>query len=331
MADTGRIAMLSLKRKSIEDHHHYHRHYSAADEGSAVMQCVSSVTESDAYFKRMKPTANPQLVSRSSPNDLAALSEPPISPQTSRPGLHSLLATLDRSQLQDLVASLVEQHPQLDSDVRGLMPALSIPHAKHTLLELERRLNETFPYSRWGPDRCSDYAFNRVAPALAALQDSLVFHLDYFTEPRAGREPEGLAIDASYPVDALAYLHLATEVVHRLPVWQNPSHNLETRIELYRRLARQWRLVLVEIGRRLRDQGRLYGTTLVSEWARNLGHHCRECNGDHGFSDAYEELKIQLGWLVGLYPATIPSSHPEELTTTEVDYGFPKTKRDLLF
>ena len=218
-------------------------------------------------------------------------------PLHSESQIQDLMQTLDKEQLVSLVVSLVTRHPGIKDAVAALIPRPSLDSVTNALLAAEKRLSEAFPYSKLGPDR-SDYAYNRVKPHIEELQAMLTHYMDFFTLPRAF--PSHLQHE--YPALAFGYLHVATSVVHRLPIWQNEERNSETRSSILERLGRHWCLVVAEVGRRARDEGKVFGSTTVGEWARNLHLHTVELKGAYGFTEAFIDFRRQLGWIIGLDP-----------------------------
>ncbi|KAI8930066.1 Cut8 six-helix bundle-domain-containing protein [Entophlyctis helioformis] len=206
-----------------------------------------------------------------------------------------LLHSLDRDQLIKLLVSVMAVHPDAQPTVAALMPRPTLESVSAILAAHEKRLFDSFPYSKFGPDR-SDYSFNRVRPHLDELRDAIVQYLDFFTLPASYPG----ALQHEYAASAFGFLHLATSLVHRLPLWQNEQHNTDTRSALYDRLGRYWRLVVGEVSRRARDEGKVYGSFAVGEWARNLHLHAAETKNAFGFGEAYDDFRRMLGWVIGL-------------------------------
>lgn len=78
------------------------------------------------------------------------------------------LATLSTSQLINLIDTLVDSHPELADDIADLVPRPTIASVQPLFGSLETKLQESFPYTKWGPSR-DDYSFNRVKPVLEEL------------------------------------------------------------------------------------------------------------------------------------------------------------------
>ena len=73
---------------------------------------------------------------------------------------------------------------------------------------------------------------------------------------------------------------------------------------LYDKLGEGWRAAAVEVGRKVKEEGKLYGAAVIGEWARNLNMHSTVVKGGHGFGRAWEEFRRELGWLIGLNQET---------------------------
>lgn len=78
------------------------------------------------------------------------------------------IGTLTNAQLINLVNTLVDSHPSLAEDIGNLVPRPTVASVQPYLAALETKMQESFPYTKWGPGR-DDYSFNRVKPALDEL------------------------------------------------------------------------------------------------------------------------------------------------------------------
>ncbi|KAG0209641.1 Tethering factor for nuclear proteasome sts1 [Mortierella sp. GBA30] len=197
--------------------------------------------------------------------------------------VNKLIAPLSRSQLVNLISTLVEGHPQLLEDITNLVPRPTVAAVQPMLASLETKLQEAFPYTKWGPGR-DDYSFNRVKPALEELVETLVDYTNHFTSP-----PE-------FPTTSFSFLHIATEVCYRLPTWDNAVNN-EHKTNLYKTLEEYWIKAIQDASSKL-EEGKMYGQLTVQEWAKNLEQH--NINSQGMFSSAIEEFKAKLGWIIGI-------------------------------
>lgn len=198
--------------------------------------------------------------------------------------LSKLLDTMDKPQLVSLLTKLIESNSSIQADVASHIPRPTLASAQTILANLETKLQATFPYTKWGPSR-DDYSFNRIRPILEDLVETTLDLAAHFC---------GVDEHAS---TAFAYLHHATSLAHRLPRWENEMHE-KLRLDLYSRLEKFWKKAILEAGHRAVDQGRIYGASAVTEWAKNLVSHDQESEG--AFGDAVRLFVDKLGWIVGI-------------------------------
>ncbi|KAJ3033119.1 hypothetical protein HK097_004971, partial [Rhizophlyctis rosea] len=223
--------------------------------------------DSDSFtpIKRFRPLPNTLTNNGISPqqNHQTQPSQPPPTHIT------RLLPTLDRTQLLQILTTLLSNHPTLEPTITSLIPRPTLQTTTTLLTRLEQTLTTSYPYSKHGPDTTSDYAFNRVRPHLQDLKEVITHHIDHYTNPSS--YPQHLSHE--YSANAFGYLHLATTMVHRLPTFQSEQHNLEIKGFLYDKLGEGWRAAAVEVGRKVKEEGKIFGAAVVGEWARNLNMH----------------------------------------------------------
>ncbi|KAI8905009.1 Cut8 six-helix bundle-domain-containing protein [Gorgonomyces haynaldii] len=208
--------------------------------------------------------------------------------------LGDVLQTLEKQQLIDIINALVNAEPQLQGHIATLLPRPTLKHVQQLLLNLEKQLMESFPYSKFGPDR-SEYSYNRVRPHFMELRNSIFQYLDFFC--LLSSYPPN--VQHEYAGDSFAYLHTCTLITHRLPIWENHQHNQEQSHPIYEKLGKYWRHTISETAKSVRD-GKFYGSTIVGEWAHNLALHCNELQGKYGFQEAWDEFRKAFGWMLGL-------------------------------
>ncbi|KAF8928062.1 Cut8 six-helix bundle-domain-containing protein [Dissophora ornata] len=252
----------SLKRKPSED---IDSPMPSSGPASPSDSGSDSSSLDHAKVKRVRTTA--QLVSK-------------------KKSVSKLIATLSASQLISLVDTLVDSHPSLAEDIANLVPRPTVASVQSLLNSLETKLQEAFPYTKWGPGR-DDYSFNRVKPALEELVETLLDYTNHFTSP-----PE-------FPTTSFSFLHIATEVCHRLPNWDSAANN-ELKKNLYKSMEEFWIKAIRDAGSKLQE-GKIYGHVTVQEWAKNLEQHNNTSQGM--FSSAIEEFKTKLGWIIGIQQA----------------------------
>ncbi|BFZ61842.1 Tethering factor for nuclear proteasome sts1 [Saitoella coloradoensis] len=189
--------------------------------------------------------------------------------------LPRLLSSLDNTQLQSIILGLTERHPQLLSEVQSLAPRPTITSSISVLHRLEAAVREAFPY---GGDPAGDYAYNRVRPFLNDLLSALMDYTPHFLPPHE-----------SYFDTSLSFLDEATHIIHRLPNWSNPLHNISKR-QAYEEMCGAWICVL-------RDAiTKSSGVGLVSGgWVEKVEEHNEVAGGRLG--SVVEYLRGEVGWL----------------------------------
>jgi hypothetical protein len=217
--------------------------------------------------------------------------------------LKRILETLEKDDLLTIITTLVADNPGLEGPVAALLPRPTLSSASSHIQQCQKRLDASFPYSRFGQDR-SDYAFNRVRPHLNELTELISLYLTYFTEPSS--YPPDQAHE--YPSVAFGFLKLAGKFCGTLPTWQTEEHTLETKSNLYSLISGAWKIAIAEISRRMRDEGRMYGASLVGEWYRDLLTESNGLQGSSGFVEALQEFHANLGWVIGIGPAPTQTS-----------------------
>ncbi|KAI9664531.1 MAG: Tethering factor for nuclear proteasome sts1 [Bathelium mastoideum] len=189
--------------------------------------------------------------------------------------LPRLLETLDADSMRSLLQTICDRHPTIGAEVVATAPRPSVPAALAVLAQYSRSLQAALPF---GNRPSSDYAYNRVRHALAALLDALRDYTPHFLPPH----------EAQASV-SLEYLHGATDIVHSLPHWDNAQHN-RYKTDAYEEIGRAWALVIREAAKRGGGIQLQYGG-----WDRKLMEH-NEQSG-RKMEEAVQELRSSLGWL----------------------------------
>jgi hypothetical protein len=228
------------------------------------------------------------------------------------PRIEDLLSNLEKDQLIAILTSLAT-NTDTHSQIVGLMPRPTLEHITQILLRLEKKVADSFPYSKFGPDR-SDYSYNRVKSSLEDLKLEISQYLDFFV--LSSSYP--LSLEHEYPVQAYQYLHFVTSLVHRFPIWENQSNNLLTKSFMYDKLAMYWKMLVSETCKSV-NNGKVYGSAVVGEWAHNLMLHTTEVRGQYGFEDVWTEFKKNLGWILGW------DSGPFTMVAGRSTYDFEKS------
>jgi len=220
-----------------------------------------------------------------------------------KPKIEGVLQSLEKEQIIDILSNLLDKNPKLSQDILSLIPRPTLKSVTNQLQAAEKKLNNSFPYTKWGADR-SDYSFNRVKPNLMELIELTVHYLKYFTNTAN----YGEELEREYPVLSIGYLEYATQLALRLPVWNQNYHNEMTRDYLLKEIGKAWERVINEIGQRVQN-GKVYSSSLVGEWIKSLIKFSNELHGNYGFAESVKLFKEKLGWLIGLYPTTGDTSY----------------------
>lgn len=223
-----------------------------------------------------------------SPSNSPAFTPRPLPPtrqtKRSRPNvsgrplsLPRLLETLDTDSLRSVLQSMCDRHPELVSEVVHTSPRPSVSSSLQVLGGYQSSLQSAFPL---GGNASSDYAYNRVRPHLSNLLDALNDYTPHFLPPN---EPQTST--------SLSYLDGVTDIIHRLPRWDTPQHNLDKEAA-YEEIAKAWVLVIREASKRGGGIQLQYGG-----WDQKLAKHNQTAGGK--LQDAVNELSSGLGWIGG--------------------------------
>ncbi|CAG8590341.1 2681_t:CDS:2 [Gigaspora margarita] len=271
---------------------HYRERVTPAGAGAAeVSPKIIGKRKASAYDfdesmgESKSPPTSPRMVSHSTQEmekEYSLVKRTKMSNEKEFP-LSKLLATLDKPQLLSLINNLIDTHPNLQSEIASNIPRPTIQSVTNILTSLEKKYQDSFPYTKWGHSK-DDYSFNRVKPALLELKGAILDYAAHFTSPD------------EFPINTFTFLHLATNYTHRLPDWDNSTHN-ELKHEIYVKLDDFWKKAIINAASKLRE-GKLYGQTVVNEWVKNLAQHDRDSNGM--FRQAIDEFTQKLGWIIGL-------------------------------
>ncbi|EEH37314.1 nuclear envelope protein Cut8 [Paracoccidioides lutzii Pb01] len=224
----------------------------------------ASPSNSPALAPRPLPTA--RQIKRPRPN----ISGRPLP-------LSRLLETLDTDALRSVLRSMCNRHPELETEVVHTAPRPSVSSALQVLSNYESTLQSSFPL---GGNSSSDYAYNRVRQHITNLLDALNDFTPHFLPP-----------NESQVSTALNYLDGATEILHRLPRWDTPQHNLEKDVA-YEEIAKAWIVVIREAGKRGGGIQLQYGG-----WDLKLSKHNQTAGGK--LQDAINVLSSSLCWMGG--------------------------------
>ncbi|KAF3906197.1 hypothetical protein ABW20_dc0101300 [Dactylellina cionopaga] len=235
--------------------------------------------DSQDNYDRMSasPTTSPNLANRNipaQPTQYRNLKRARTG-VTGRPlPLSRLLETLDSNGLKAILRSLCERHPQLTAEITALAPKPTVGSSLSLLHNYENTLRQSFPY---GGNPEGEYAYNRVKPALLELLDALSEYTPHFLPPNEQSLPNGFE-----------FLDGATDIIHRLPNWENPIHNHHKNIA-YEEISKAWILVLKETAKRGGGISLQY-----DGWDGKLQRHNEQSGGR--LESTILELRSALGW-----------------------------------
>lgn len=100
------------------------------------------------------------------------------------------------------------------------------------------------------------------------------------------------------PSVIFSFLKLASDLGHRLPEWEHEPHN-QIKKEFYEKLAQHWNHA-IELAAQKMEEGKLFGQSLVTEWATELQRHNQISHG--AFESSIALFKNKLGWALGIGP-----------------------------
>ena len=222
------------------------------------------------------PSNSPSTAPRSLP--IQRQTKRPKSGLTGRPlALPRLLETLDADSLRDILKTICEHHPSIGSEVVTTAPRPSVSSALDVLKKYESALQASFPF---GGNSTSDYAYNRVRQSLLALLDALTDFTPHFLPP-----------NETQATQSLSFLDGATDVIHRLPNWDNFQNNLHKQ-NAYEEMSKAWTMVFREAAKRAGGIQLQYGG-----WDQKLAKHNQQAHGK--LQEAVSELNTILRWTGG--------------------------------
>ncbi|KAL8718247.1 MAG: hypothetical protein Q9225_004585 [Loekoesia sp. 1 TL-2023] len=256
---------------------------------------MSYNTPSSTGRKRKAEDEEPQADDRMSTSPSPSLHQRPLPAQRItkrlRPGttgrplpLSRLLETLDTDSLRTVLETICQRHPGLGAEIEQTAPRPSVPSALAVLKHYEAALQAAFPF---GGNQTSDYAYNRVRPALTNLIEALTDFTPHFLPPN---EPQA--------TQSLSFLDGATDLIHRLPNWSTFQHRLHKQ-NAYEEISKAWTLVIQEAAKRAGGIHIQYGG-----WDQKLTKHNQQSGGK--LQEAMDEMSKHLGWMGG--PST-PQQH----------------------
>ena len=195
---------------------------------------------------------------------------------TGRPlSLPRLLETLDADSLRNVLQIICQRHPGLGTEIEQTAPRPSVASALTVLKQYESALQATFPF---GGNQSSDYAYNRVKPALVNLLDALADFTPHFLPPNESQASQ-----------SLSFLDSATDIIHHLPDWSTFQHRLHKQ-NAYEEISKAWTLVIQEAAKRAGGIHVQYGG-----WDQKLAKHNQQSGGK--LQEGVNAMSNHLGWM----------------------------------
>lgn len=189
--------------------------------------------------------------------------------------LPRLLETLDTDSLRSVLSTICSRHPEIEHEVTQLAPRPSVSSTLDVLHQYQQKLRAAFPF---GGNPASEYAYNRVRPALNALLEALSDFTPQFLPPT---QPQAST--------SLSYLDGVTQIIHELPDWDRASNSM-AKENAYEEISRAWAMVFREAGKRGAGMSVLNGG-----WDEKVRRHHEQSGGKMG--EAIEELRTSIGWV----------------------------------
>jgi protein Cut8 len=153
-------------------------------------------------------TTSPQLAHRTLKRPRQSSATPGKRPLP----LSRLLDSIDKPALINLLSAFLSRHPELASEIQSLAPKVTPQTAIAAITKLEDAFQASFPY---GGDKANEYAYSRVHAPCTALLSAISEYTNYFLPPTS-----------ISPAELLSFLDSVTHVLHRIPLFHNPIHNI---------------------------------------------------------------------------------------------------------
>ncbi|XP_047099481.1 uncharacterized protein LOC124716943 [Schistocerca piceifrons] len=134
------------------------------------------------------------------------------------------LKGLSQEQLIGIVQSLIDRHPNLEDEVRDIMPGPDLRPLEEQLSYLKKNIFKSLPTSRL-TSKTDSPAYSRAAVHLAAFKKFVL---------EQGRQ----LVESCHWEAVVDYVCLAWAYVRATPLWDNPPHNA-TRKQCFKSLVAQ--------------------------------------------------------------------------------------------
>lgn len=152
---------------------------------------------------------------------------------SSSPSISVVLNGLSKSQLLDLVNTLVmERHPDLEQEVRGLIPEPDLQELEEKLQYFQRNIYKSFPYTRYGSSRDA-FCYRRVSTHLAIFKKVCI-------------NLGNTLLSSQLWDSSVSYVLMAWTYVDGMPNWENTAHN-KSKEQCFKTLAVQCKKALTRL------------------------------------------------------------------------------------
>jgi protein Cut8 len=162
------------------------------------------------------------------PRTLKRLRQAPSTGKRPLP-ISRVLDSLDRPALVTLLSTLIARHPDLTPEISSFAPKVTPQTALATITKLEHGFHSAFPY---GGDKGGEYAYARIHAAYNTLLAAVADYTTHFLPPTTISPPE-----------LLSFLDSITNLLHRIPLFNNPIHNI-ARESAFADIAGAWELAV---------------------------------------------------------------------------------------
>ncbi|CAK9436118.1 uncharacterized protein LODBEIA_P06760 [Lodderomyces beijingensis] len=193
-----------------------------------------------------------------------------------------IIESLDKTNLQKLLLSLVDIHPELNKTIGKITPMPSTDGLLNILNQKFTQIIDSLPYKC---DSTSDYSYLRVKPFLheflSCLED-YVLHILPHTNPHKYHRLS----------HALNFLHEATSFIHKLPNFTNSEYQY-IRNTTHEQLANCW-LIILNQEKAVEEGEDFYKVVEELQLVAKLKMHALEEAGGEKFKKVLECVELKL-------------------------------------
>lgn len=184
-----------------------------------------------------------------------------------------ILDNLDKPALVTLFSTFLHRHPELVPEIQSLAPKLTTQSALATITRLHDSFQSSFPY---GGDKGGEYAYSRVHAPYTALLSAIQDYTSHFLPPTTITPP-----------DLLQFLDSITHLLHQLPLFHNPIHNI-ARETAFADITSAWDLSIRYF---IETNGSF--AFMLQGWPDRLERHA---NKEEGLRRVVENYRNEISW-----------------------------------